>query len=151
MTLHHSIYRMPFSCKYSPSFRSVRHTTVAVPLKLLSKLASVAGHFFCETASALLSYFSQYILLIAYRGVSVESAVAQCRGASVEDANRTTITLHQRTTLEGRDEPSIPPPRAVVQRIAWRQRRPSGGQHVSESIEGVCGGEYCEMLVYCVA
>jgi hypothetical protein len=25
--------------------------------------------------------------------------------------------------LEGRDEPSIPAPRAVVQRIAWRQHR----------------------------
>ena len=131
ITLHHSIYRLPFSSKYSPSFRSVRHTMIAVPLKLLTKLASVAGHFFCEPASALLSYFSQYILLIAYRGVSVESAVAQCDGASDVDENRTTTTtLHQRTTLEGTDEPSIPPPRAVVQRIAWRQRRPSGGQHV---------------------
>ena len=131
MALHHSIYRMPFSCKYSPSFRSVRHTMVAVPLKLLTKLASVAGQFFCETASAQLSYFSQYILLIAYRGVSSESAVAQCDGASA-DPNRTTrtTTLHQRTTLEGRDEPSIPPSCAIGQRIAWRQRRPSGGQHV---------------------
>ena len=99
---------------------------VAVPLKLLSKLASVAGQFFCETASAQLSYFSQTILLIAYRGVFIEGAIAQCDGAFV-DANRTTSTitlhLHQRTTLEGRDEPSIPPSCAVVQRIAWRQRR----------------------------
>ena len=137
MALHHSIYRMTFSSKHSPSFRSVRHTMVRVPLKLLTKLASVAGQFFCETASALLSYFSQHILLIAYRGVSSESAVAQCGGASSDgasDANRTTTiiitSLHQRTTLEGTDEPSIPPPRAVVQRIAWRQRRPSGVQHV---------------------
>jgi hypothetical protein len=54
---------------------------VAVPLKLLTKLASVAGHFFCETASAQLSYATQNILLIAYRSVSVEGAVAQCDGA----------------------------------------------------------------------
>ena len=106
MALHHSIYRMPFSSKYSPSFRSVRHTTVAVPLKLLIKLASVAGQFFCETASAQLSYFTLHILLIAYRGVSVESAIAKCDGASNVDVNRTTktistIILHQRTTLEG--------------------------------------------------
>ena len=101
MALHHSIYRMPFSCKYSPSFRSVRHTMVAVPLKLRTKLAPVARQFFCETASAQLSYFSQHILLIAYRGVSSEGAIAQCDGASV-DENRTTITtLHSRTTLEG--------------------------------------------------
>ena len=44
---------------------------VRVPLKLLTKLASVAGQFFCETASAQLSYFAQHILLIAYRGVSI--------------------------------------------------------------------------------
>jgi hypothetical protein len=83
---------------------------VAVSMALLTKLASVAGHFFCETASALLSYFSQYILLIAYMsGVSVEGAVAQCDGASAAEGNRTTTTitiLHQRTALEGRDEPS---------------------------------------------
>jgi len=146
MALHHSIYRMPFSCKYSPSFRSVRHTMVAVPLKLLTKLASVAGQFFCETASAQLSYFSQHILLIAYRGVFIEGAVAQCGGASCVDENRTTIitrTLHQRTTLEGTDEPSIPAPRAVVQRIAWRQRRAQRG---STCIREYRGGVWREVL-----
>jgi hypothetical protein len=100
---------------------------IAVPLKLLPKLASVAGQFFCKTASALLSYFTQNTLLIAYRGVSIEAAIAQCDGASAVDANRTTKTLHQRTALEGRGEPSIPAPRAVVQRIAWRQRRAQRG------------------------
>jgi hypothetical protein len=144
MALHHSMYRMPFSSKYSPSFRSVRHTTVAVPLKLLSKLASVAGQFFCETASAQLSYFSQHILLIAYRGVFIEGAVAQCDGASAGDFNRTTTTiirttLHQRTTLEGTDEPSIPAPCAVVQRKAWWQRRAQRGSTCIREYRGSVG------------
>jgi hypothetical protein len=72
---------------------------------MVHKSASVAGqfsvkqHLRCSLTLLKTLYWS-------YRcGVPTEAAIAQCDGA--EGENRTTRSLHQHTTLEGRDDFSV--------------------------------------------